>query len=365
MTHANLKDFLISGAFLQVSPDHFRLIIGPFRQHTLAEINQLKNDILLYRPTFWSFLNVEPPQHEKQLIAGKKSLLFNREEFIEFLSTDMPEKPNIHWKPINETQFRTQFDWSRKLFSEKKLFKTVPIISQKAETEFKYENLQWCLQNLIQNKNFGWSYGFFENMHGFLGHTPEVLAHWNRADRQLHSVALAGTLENTPGAVDKILEDHKILQEHAYVVDDINNKLSELSFKSKSIQGPTDVLRLKHLIHLITEFQLEADNINQVLEVIHKLHPTAAMGIYPNDKDKFAEFSRFQLQKERSFFGAPFALLEPDAVSCVVCIRNIIFSPRSLEIFSGCGVTEHSIYISELEELTNKRESVKKMMGLL
>lgn len=137
-----------------------------------------------------------------------------------------------------------------------------------------------------------------------------------------------------------------------------------MSFKSKSQHGPTDILELKYLLHLITEFQLEANDIGQVFEVIEALHPTAAMGLYPNSKQKFKEFYNFSLQKERSGFAAPFAIVEEEMVCCVVAIRNIIFSSQQVKIFSGCGVTSASEYRSELTELQNKRDSVKKMLGL-
>lgn len=365
MTKPNLKDFLACGAFLQAGPDLFKLIVGPFGRHDFSEIPQLKSNTLLYRPHFWDFLHKSSTFAERTLISGKSVYLFNREEFIEFLQQEKSVKPRIDWQPANDTLFRTQFDWSQKLFENKVLEKTVPIAMQEGELKFSYQNLLWCLSCLLNQKSFGWSYGFFENQTAILGHSPEILVNWNRLDRQLHSVALAGTLANHGDAASAILEDSKILNEHQIVIDDICQKLSELSFKSKSIQGPTDVLELKHLVHLMTEFQLEANDLHQVFEVIHKLHPTAAMGIYPNDRSKLTELSEFRLQKQRGGFGAPLVFFDEDSVCSIVAIRNAIFTSDRISIFSGCGITRDSHYEVELSEIKNKRDSVKKMMGLV
>lgn len=364
MTGLNIKDFLIHGAFLQIGPELFKVLIGPFVRHDSLNEGLLKHSTLLFKPKFWDFLLKSPNLTQNTVYSAVEAHLFDREEFISFLSEINSIKPEVDWKNINETQFRTQFEWSLKNFNDQKLSKAVPIVRQMGAVELTHENLVWCIQNLIQNKKFGWSYGFFENNSGMIGHTPEVLAHWTRIDRQLHTVALAGTYIKNEAAFQDILNDQKILNEHQIVIDDIVEKLNRLTFKSKSIQGPTDILELKYLLHLMTEFQIETDSLEQVFEVINILHPTSAMGVYPYDLIKLKEFSEFSLQTERDSFAAPFAIIEQDLFCCVVAIRNMIFNKDRVEIFSGCGVTEESLYDVEWSELQEKRDSVKKMLGL-
>lgn len=365
MTGLNIKDFLIHGAFLQIGPDLFKVFVGPFERHDSVQKALLKHSTLLYRPKFWDFLKDDGNLSQKAVYSAQNSALFDREEFISFLSTQTALMPKVNWAVINESDFRGQYDWSQKNFSEASLYKAVPIIRQHGATEFSAENLVWCIRNLIRLDTFGWAYGFFENRKGYVGHTPEVLAQWSRIDHQLHTVALAGTVARATGTDFDLLSDAKIRNEHQLVIDDVSEKLSRLSFVSKSIQGPTDVLELKYLLHLMTEFQLEADSLEQVFEVINILHPTSAMGIYPHSEKKLKEFSEFSLQALRGTFAAPFAVVEKDNVSCVVAIRNMFFDESKLEIFSGCGVTRDSNYEHEIIELENKRNSVKKMMGLI
>lgn len=364
MTGLNIKDFLIHGAFLQIGPDLFKVFVGPFERHDSVQKALLKHSTVLYKPNFWDFLKDDKDLSQKAVYSAQNSALFDREEFISFLASQMSLMPKVDWAVINESDFRSQYDWSQKNFNDETLFKAVPIIRQRGVSEFSVENLAWCIRNLIQLDAFGWSYGYFENRKGFVGHTPEVLAQWSRVDHQLHTVALAGTVARAEGADIDLLSDAKIRNEHQLVIDDVTDKLSRLSFVSKSIQGPTDVLELKYLLHLMTEFQLEANDLDQVFEVINILHPTSAMGIYPHNEEKLKEFSQFSIQSQRNAFAAPFAVVEKDSVSCVVAIRNMFFDDSRLEIFSGCGVTRESNYELEVIELDNKRNSVKKMLGL-
>lgn len=364
MSDLNIKDFLACGAFLQIGADLFKILVGPFERHDLGQISQQNFSTLLYKPDFWDFLDQSPGFTQKSVYSAAEVHTLHREEFIRHLANIQSEQPEMKWKNPNENQFKAQFDWSLQNFAEQKLSKTVPILVQQSEILFSAANLTWCLLNLLQKKNFGWSYGFFENSSGRIGHTPEILAQWTRIDRQLHTVALAGTCAQSEDAREKMLDDKKIAHEHQIVIDDINNKLNSLNFKTKKIQGETDILELRDLLHLMTEFQIETDHIEQVFDVIEALHPTAAMGVYPFNQDKLKEFSQFSLQKERMSFAAPFAIIEKDAVYCVVAIRNLFFDQKKVQLFSGCGVTAESQYELELTELQNKRESVKKILGL-
>jgi isochorismate synthase EntC len=364
MTELNFKDFLTCGAFLQTGPDLFKVLSGPFTKLSSDEVSNFQHSLLFYKPDFWDFLHIREGLYQDSVYSAVGVFDVTREELLHFIQSFDTRQPDIQWENVNETRFRTQFDWSQKCFADKSLVKTVPIIRQSGSTQFGPQNLLWCLQSLIQARNFGWSYGFFENGKGLIGHTPEILAQWNKIDRRLHTVALAGTYAKTPNAHDEILEDEKVLNEHQIVIDDINKKLAQLKFNLKIQQGPTDVLELRYLLHLMTEFELEVENKEQVFSVIKGLHPTSAMGLYPFDLFKMKDFSQFSLQKDRGVFASPFAMIEKGAVSCVVAIRNMFFSPDQVQIYSGAGVTSGSNYELELTELQNKRDSVKKMLGL-
>lgn len=209
MTEQNLKDFLKTGAFLQIGPDLFKVFIGPFERLGTKDISHFKHTTLLYRPNFWDFLEQNTELSQKSVYASSQVFTINREEFIVFLSLSVATPPSIDWKAVNDTQFKTQFEWSQNNFTQSILTKTVPIVRQQGSALFMEPQLVWCLKKLLDHNNFGWSYGYFNEGSGYLGHTPEMLAQWTRADRQLHTVALAGTYAKTDTAFEEIVEDRK------------------------------------------------------------------------------------------------------------------------------------------------------------
>lgn len=361
MSEANLKDFLACGALLQTAQDSFKLLLGPFKPCTSPAEGLLLSDVLLYKPDFWTFLSDKSKPEQKTVYSCRKSFSFNRGELIEWLGQTSSEKPEISWSAPTEADFKAQFDWSFRLFKEKILKKTVPIICQKGVGQWSIQNKVYVLQKLLEIKNPGWAYAYFDEQSAMIGHTPESLCIWDLKSKTLRTMALAGTYAKTPEAFEKILKDQKNRQEHEFVVEDMKTQLSGL--KGLSV-GETGIQELQYILHLKTELTLPVESQSEALNVIGRLHPTSAMAMYPRKPELLAEFSGFNTQKDRKDFASPFAFVEADRVTCVVAIRSLKFSGHTTEIFSGCGITIESQYESELSELETKRNSVKKMLGL-
>jgi isochorismate synthase EntC len=360
----SLPAFLKSGAVIQTSLDHFKLITGPFIPVQLDEIQMGKMDTILCQPHFWDFLQVK--DSSAQGFLGQNVLNLPRAEFLQILSQGKYEmlKPKIAWQNVDALAFKQQFDWSQIQFREKNLQKTVPIISQACSTKFSLSHLHWVLQHFLSEQHFGWAYGFWDEGQGYLGQSPEKIASWQADSKVFKTTALAGTLKNSPEAIDAILRDRKIQEEHRFVVDDIQQKLSSELPRQNVQKSKTEILQLKHVVHLKTDFECQPVARHQVFKLIECLHPTAALGLYPNNKDAMKIFSQFLLQDQRLNFAAPFTVFDQNSLISVAAIRNFHFSEEQINLFSGCGVTEKSIYEDELSELELKRESVKKMMGL-
>lgn len=359
MLDFNFKDFLMDGCFLQVSPNLFKLIRGPFRPAELEHLHPSSANTLLYRPKFWSFLEGATSLSSSHLSIGQQSLEIDRVEFIRHVQALNPIKPVLTWKPVAEESFKRQFDWTQKNINEENLKKSVPIISQKASGAISIHERAYLVQKILNVESYGWSYGFFSDESSFVGLTPEMLISWKAELGLAETMALAGTFAKSPENFKLILQDEKTLVEHQYVVDDIQSCLS--SAEKSGLQ----VLELKHLLHLKTDFKLTLKTHAECLKAAKNLHPTAAMGLYPRSLNLLEQFSKFDLQQRRAEFAAPFGLIEQDKIQIVVAIRNIMFNSTEAEIFSGCGVTSDSVYQSELTELENKRNSAKKMLGLL
>lgn len=360
MTNLNFKGFFDSGAFLQIGPDSFQVLLGPFQPINLADIGAYPDETLLYHPKFWDFLKTGPQSGQNLVYRGLSSKTLDREEFIHLLEGYSSEQPVIQWKVPLEEDFASQFSWSQNQFSENKLEKSVPIICQAGSARLSDSHLIWCLRSLLSLRDYGWSYGFFEKGSGSIGHTPEMLTDWNSSDQIIKTMALAGTYPKGNDATFKMKSDAKIQREHRIVVDDILLKLSGLDVTC----AQTLALELKYLLHFKTDIEVQANSLDEVFSIIQRLHPTSAMGLFPSDIQKLVEFSNFDLQNKRDDFAAPFGMLNSAGFKCVVAIRNLKIAADQVSIFSGCGVTAESNYAMEIEELVHKRNSVKRMLGL-
>lgn len=363
MAKLNMKDFLTDGAFLQTGRGLFTLLQGPFKPvHDLSD-PRLAQSRLLFKTSFWSFLEHRENIAQNSVYQPHSAYSLSREEFIGLLASEASEKPLARWQSPSVAEFQEQFDWSQNLFQAsnlgERLQKTVPIICQSAPGSYTLQNKVYILQQLLKNENFGWSYGCFKPNESWIGHTPETLLTWN--GQTAETMALAGTYPQGPEAVQSILRDTKVRREHNLVIEDIAEKLRSPELKISE----TYALELKHLVHLKTDVSLPCASLDQFIQLISRLHPTAAMGVFPDRIELLRRWAQFSLQKKRDSFAAPFGILESSAAQIVVAIRNVCIQKETLRIFSGCGVTSESIFESEVSELENKRNSVKKMMGLI
>jgi menaquinone-specific isochorismate synthase len=172
-------------------------------------------------------------------------------------------------------------------------------------------------------------------------------------------MALAGTWKKS--TINPDFADPKIKAEHNFVIADIERQLSTYNLKHKS---ETAVVELPYLYHLKTNFVYECLSLSSFENALQLLHPTAALGIYPREKQSLIEFSEINIQKKRQQFGAPFGYFDQDAAFMLVAIRNIIWNADHIQLFAGCGVTANSIFDEEWSEILAKQDSVKKMLGL-
>ncbi len=237
--------------------------------------------------------------------------------------------------------------------------KGLPITLQTGQgfsTNFKTQ----ILQNILQKKSEQFLYGFWDASSGLIGFSPEILIDQN--EHQISTMALAGTWNKK--TIDSAnlqpldFQDLKIKNEHQIVIDDILNQLKNEKLITKS---ETEILDLEHLVHLKTKFLYKNSHISNFID---KLHPTAALGLYPRSQKLFSDFKKINIQASRKNFGAPFGLIHRSHSFLIVAIRNIFWNNDKISIYSGCGVTAESDLQTEWQELEAKRNSVKKTFGL-
>ena len=367
----DLASFFKNGALVQMSQNQFKLILGPFRIVKSFNAVIANHETALLQPDFWDFLPRYSPNSsikslsssEKVILLGEAVYEFTRDQLVEELLTLTASRPPIHWAPVNEDLFVEQFLWSQESMALSELRKTVPIIEQEGRTTWSHESLNWCLQNLLKVEQQGWTYGFWQNGKGYLGHSPELIADWSAKNQTFSTAALAGTFK--PDIDESVAwKDQKTKDEHEIVIEDIFEQLKTVLSAKQIKQSHTYLQRLAHLSHFKTDFTVAGILFEQAIKLIDVLHPTAALGIFPRRYEFFQKFSQLKLQTRRKTFAAPLTFISPESVFSIGMIRNLFFSEDCVQIFSGCGVTAASELKSELQELDRKRTAVKKILGL-
>lgn len=206
------------------------------------------------------------------------------------------------------------------------------------------------------------SYGFWENGHGMLGATPELLFSLGEIKRHtLITMACAGTrgLRSQPGS---FMDDPKEVHEHQLVVDGIMESLAPFG---KVTIGSMRVLHLPKLSHLLTPIEVELKQDADFNAIVKALHPTPALGAFPR-KEGLEWLKSYQKQIDRKRYGAPVGYTRGNTneAGCYVAIRNAQWNPEEIVIGAGCGVVKESLLDREWDEVKLKIQAIKEMLSL-
>lgn len=352
------SNFLTAGGLLQTAPDQFILLLGA-RKPVFDASDSDSHQLFVYCPQFWDFLR-DDSQTKNSLFGGlflvEKTLHLSREELKNYLEKYVLAKAtelmlvNDHYH-----DFEAQFAWSQKQIRDKHLLKTVPATKFEYAVKEKF-NFAYQLYLSLQKNRPGYIYGLWDEAGGYIGLTPELLAAWD--GKKLSTMALAGTWNNDQGIEHVSEVDMKTREEHEFVINDIRERLGKISV------GSTEILKLPTLSHLKTEIALDCFEQKEFILAIQKLHPTAALGIYPRKPDLAEVFSQFTVQQQRGFFGAPFGLIGKTSGHVVVGIRGIVWAKNQVNLFVGCGVTAQSDLANEWQELQTKKKAICEAFSL-
>jgi menaquinone-specific isochorismate synthase len=214
------------------------------------------------------------------------------------------------------------------------------------------------LATLVETPDASLLYGVWSGDQGMIGASPEILFR-RLGNGRVETAAVAGTYPAERGT--RLAADPKEAAEHRSVVDDIAAVLAPLGAVDI---GPRELLCLPFLTHLKTYLFLTPSRAVAFADLVHALHPTAALGIAPRDADPDL-LRRLDAGAGRGRLGAPFGVEWPDGrAACLVAIRNVQWRGRDVILGAGGGVIAPSRLDAEWEELALKREAVKRMLGL-
>lgn len=190
----------------------------------------------------------------------------------------------------------------------------------------------------------------------FLGSTPERLASFN--DRDIETEGLAGSISRGKTASEdaaleyRLLHSQKDLNEHAFVLDAIEENLQKYSDVFEHPVTPR-IKKLSNVQHLYTPVHATIKDGVSRTEVLSRLHPTPAVGGYP--RDAAMPFINKLEHFDRGWYAAPVGWINAGGNGeFVVAIRSGLLKNNEVRFYAGCGIVENSDPHKEWEETNLK-----------
>ncbi len=348
MPRFDFEAFFKNAAFLKFQKTIY-ILIGPLKDAASQDF-----EMKVFSPQF--FLD-----QTNQLQTSAQSFELPIESFEislnEFLG-ETKEDLKFDWQEPKFEDYQICFNAIKQKMQKKELDKAVPVLFARAKKNISTLEKAHILRNLLRAPQL-YQYGYWNESEGMIGATPEVLINIQKGE--LSSMALAGTEIKTSGLASTLMENPKERHEHDLVVQDVLEQLKK--FGSISVTGPT-VAELPTLWHLKTEMKMPLTENFDPIEIMRRMHPTPALGVFPRafGYEWLKGLPEANLRKK---YGAPFAMILPNRdFICLVAIRNIQWMGDEVILGSGGGVVRDSRIENEWQELQDKRNSVRKLMGL-
>jgi len=262
--------------------------------------------------------------------------------------------PLRHRAEPSSADFSNLFEDIQTRISRNDFAKVVPIVCEELEFAEPLHAAMFA-HAILETRVHQFHYGFEFGGEGLVGVTPELL--FSVEDGVLRTMALAGTAK-ADGAC--LLDDPKEMYEHRLVVDHIAGVLRTWG---KPVVGQTIERTFGVLKHLYTPLQVNLNTVPQFLDLVVKLHPTAALGGWPRQPAvEWLEAQDFHVGRRR--FGAPFGYVDGERMMCVVAIRALQWQGPCAQVAAGCGIVAQSEALREWNELRLKREAIARNLGL-
>jgi menaquinone-specific isochorismate synthase len=150
----------------------------------------------------------------------------------------------------------------------------------------------------------------------------------------------------------ELLHSQKDLNEHAFVLDAIEENLQRFSDVFEHPVSP-GIKKLSNVQHLYTPVHAKIKKGVSRTEVLSKLHPTPAVGGYPREAAMpyISKLEHF----DRGWYAAPVGWINAHGEGeFVVAIRSGLIKTNEVRFFAGCGIVEDSNPQKEWDETNLK-----------
>ncbi|MDE0131487.1 MAG: isochorismate synthase [bacterium] len=201
---------------------------------------------------------------------------------------------------------------------------------------------------------------------GLVGASPELLL--KQSGRRVESVALAGTAPRHPDPARdeqlarRLLESEKDLREHDLTARSVERSLREVCARLDRNTEPTlrDLVNLRHLSTRFTG--LLSEGLSS-FEVVHRLHPTAAVGGVPRQGAMEAIAGLEGIDRGRYAGPVGWFDLAGDA-QWAVALRCAQLNQTGARLYAGAGIVAGSLPEEELAETRLKLRTMTNALDL-
>jgi isochorismate synthase len=195
----------------------------------------------------------------------------------------------------------------------------------------------------------------------FVGASPERLV--NKQAGLLETEAVAGSAPaGPPENAERLLNCPKNRLEHQMVVDDLCARLSPLC-EYPLDPGIPRVRLLRRVLHLWTPLPARLRLPLHVLELVERLHPSAAVGGLPGDRA--VDWILSHEPHARGWYAAPVGWFDQRGDGdFVVALRSGVLLGTDVYLFAGAGIVPRSDAEQELRETELKLTTLRAALGL-
>ncbi|MCP1997083.1 isochorismate synthase [Flavobacterium sp. HSC-61S13] len=196
----------------------------------------------------------------------------------------------------------------------------------------------------------------------WMGATPEQLL--KVGDNRVFTMALAGT--QLDKQQNPVVWGEKEQQEQRFVTDFILDSLSEY-VTELSITAPFTAYA-GTIMHIRTDIEGNLNNIDDLKNIIDKLHPTPAVCGMPKQASR--DFILAEEGYDRKFYSGYLGELNGDLTlnkdgftDLFVNLRCMELEEHQIHLYLGCGITRDSVASDEFIETVNKSSTMKKIVS--
>ena len=194
----------------------------------------------------------------------------------------------------------------------------------------------------------------------FLGATPETLVtlHGDRVRTDcLAGTARRGKTDDEDARIGaELLADDKERREHAFVARGITEALAGIASDVRAPEQPA-LRRVANVQHLHTPIEARTDARRHVLELVERLHPTAATAGLP--KEQALCLIREQEPFSRGWYAGPIGWIDAEGGGeFAVGLRSGLLREDVATLYAGCGIVRGSLPEREWAESEIKLEAM-------